>query len=246
VSEKPPSYRVEMRVRNNRIIRARELLGYTTAASAAEALKVNYHDLVSFESFAKSPLQRNGGEWKGSALRVADALFSDPEDLWPAESRNLARVRASFEATSEQLREIGFSAEKRMILQDDGNILQQAMKSLKPRTREILMLRVGEGLELHEVGKAHGGIGRERVRQIVMQAERELGEAMQKLMTPVAKAKATAPLTKVKIKTATCEVCRSDIGIQSSVDERRIRRYACYQHRSILPDEGKFWSGGTR
>jgi DNA-directed RNA polymerase specialized sigma24 family protein len=213
---------------------------------AAEALKVPYHDLVTFESFTKSPLRRNGQDWKRSALRVADALFSDPEDLWPAESRHVGRVRASFEATAEQLREAGLSAEKRMILLDDGNILQEAMKALAPRTRKILMARVVDGLELGEVGRTHGGLSRERVRQIVARAERELGDVMRKMMTPVAKAKAVAPLTPVKPEMATCEVCRSDIGIQSDVDWRAVRRYACFQHRSILPNGGKFWSGGWR
>ena len=245
MTSQPPSYRIEMRVRNNRLIRARELLGYKSAMEAAEALKVPYHDLVTFESFTKSPLRRNGQDWKRSALRVADALFSDPEDLWPAESRHVGRVRASFEATAEQLREAGLSAEKRMILLDDGNILQEAMKALKPRTREILMARVVEGLELSEVGRTHGGLSRERVRQIVMVAERELGDVMRKMMTPVAKAKAVAPLTPVKPEMATCEVCRSDVGIQSGVDWRAVRRYACFQHRSILPDGGRFWSSGS-
>ena len=244
MTSQPPSYRIEMRVRNNRLIRARELLGYKSAMEAAEALKVPYHDLVTFESFAKSPLRRNG-QWKDSALRVADALFSDPEDLWPAESRHVGRVRASFEATAEQLREAGLSAEERMILLDDGNILQEAMKALKPRTREILMARVVEGLGLSEVGRTHGGLCRERVREIVMVAERELGDVMRKMMTPVAKAKAVAPLTPVKPEMATCEVCRSDVGIQSGVDWRAVRRYACFQHRSILPDGGRFWSRGS-
>ena len=57
----PPPFRIEVKVRNNRIIRAREKLGHASARSAADALGVKYESWVRYESMADTPLNVEGG-----------------------------------------------------------------------------------------------------------------------------------------------------------------------------------------
>jgi hypothetical protein len=83
--------RIVARLRNNRLIRAREALGYTNAAQAAYALGLPLDAVWAFEALKQSPVFRGArpgfeeGDWTKSALRVAKAFGTTPEYLWPEE-----------------------------------------------------------------------------------------------------------------------------------------------------------------
>lgn len=167
-----PAFRLDVRVRNNRLIRARERLGYMTQADAERALKLPHGELCGFENFRESPIFPDG-RWTGRALRIADALMSDPEDLWPKDAFQVRKSRMSIEATSEQMRELIPSAERRLLLEADASILRAALAELAPREKKILVERIVEERELSDIAHEHN-LSRERVRQIVLRGSNKI------------------------------------------------------------------------
>lgn len=160
-----PTFRLDIRIRNNRIIRARERLGYDTQAAAERGLGLSRGVLCGYESFRESPLS-NDGVWTSTALRVADALMSDPEDLWPKDALAVRKARMTVEATSEQMRELLPSADRRLLVQADAAQLKAAMSGLTSREEKILRERFVDEREVSEIA-ADMGLSMARVRQIV-------------------------------------------------------------------------------
>jgi RNA polymerase sigma factor (sigma-70 family) len=168
-----PPFRIEIKVRNNRIIRAREKLGYANASEAAKALKVHYHHWVQYESMAMSPLTTDG-EWKESAKAVADAIFADPDDLWPDEALRISKTRATIEVTFEQMvRSFGDVPEHRMLVAGDRSTLEAAIGKLTKREIGVLHHRIVREEDLEEVGKRFD-LSRTRIMQIQARAIEKL------------------------------------------------------------------------
>jgi len=214
----PPEFRVEIRVRNNRLIRARERLGYKSAKAAADALNLTYGILVSYETMAETPLKKDSMEWKESALRIADALFMAPEDLWPKASRRVEKARVEFEATSEQLREFSSNAERRIILEQDREGVRRALSAIDPRRRKALLQRFENDAALEEVGDKLG-VSRARASQIILNGIRDVGVRLAKdEVLPLPLSKQTKSLNQ-----AQCCVCGSSQNLVSQTDRRRVR-----------------------
>ena len=90
------TFRVDAKLRNNLLIRAREALGYKNAVQAAEALGLSYPSLIGYEGLVDLPWRTNG-EWKQSAVVIATAYKAVPEMLWPDEICGVKRTRTSME-----------------------------------------------------------------------------------------------------------------------------------------------------
>ena len=101
--------RIVARLRNNRLIRAREALGYTNAAQAARALGLSPAMLWALETLKDSPVFRGArpgfkaGDWTKSALRVAKAFGTTPEYLWPEELDAVKKTKVVIELNVPQM-----------------------------------------------------------------------------------------------------------------------------------------------
>jgi len=89
------TFRVDAKLRNNLLIRAREALGQS-GPKAAEAIGVSYHMLNLYEALKLSPWSKSG-EWKKSAIRIATAYRVLPEMLWPEEIGRVKQTKVSME-----------------------------------------------------------------------------------------------------------------------------------------------------
>jgi DNA-directed RNA polymerase specialized sigma24 family protein len=229
-SELPPEFRVEIRVRNNRIIRARERLGHKSAKAAAAALGLQYGHFCSYEAMTETPLKKDGIEWKESALQIADALFAAPEDLWPEASRKIEKVRATFEATSEQLREFAGNAERRIILEEDKAGVRRALGAIDPRRRRALLQRFEDDAALEEIGKKLD-VSRSRAGQIVSDGLSNVREQIKKLDRVPEPPAPTGPPK--PLRQASCCVCGGHEQLSSSTIGG-VFEYACHEHYGEL------------
>jgi hypothetical protein len=178
-----PTFRLDIRVRNNRLIRARERLGHINTAAAAKALGLCYPQLIVYESMKESPIAKDG-TWKESALKIADAFYADPGDLWPEEARRVQKARGSIEVSFEELKELmGDPPERKWLTEANGGqvrgLLATALGSLSRTEREVIVRRVVDEDELSEIGDDHC-LSKERIRQIQLTALRKLREALLK------------------------------------------------------------------
>lgn len=78
---------VEIRLRNNRLKKARLRLGMSQQ-ELAKAIGVSQKRISQFELLQRSPLNKQG-EWSEDALALSDYLYEDPETLFPPETHNL-------------------------------------------------------------------------------------------------------------------------------------------------------------
>lgn len=200
-----PAFRIEVRVRNNRIIRARERLGHASGSAAAKALGVPYHSWVNFESMKETPLNADGG-WKDSALAVADALFAAPEDLWPDEALRITRARVTIEASFEQMtRAFGETPETKMLLQGDRKTLEGALAKLNKVETDVVLRGVVGDEELSNIAQSWD-LSRARIGQI---RDNALAKLRDELDDPKVDAAALAAAAiRAHARHARCESCR--------------------------------------
>jgi len=150
--------RIVAKLRNNRLIKLREVLGMT-CHQAAEHLGVNYQVLIGLEGLKRSPIdhrpQFSGDRhwrWTPTAQKIADGYHTTPDWIWPEELAAVRRVEVSIEVdvavacleeppTPEEL--ASSSEESRMIV--------SALAALPFRERYVLTRRLGiGGIEIEE------------------------------------------------------------------------------------------------
>lgn len=182
-------FRVRAQVRNNRMIRARERLGYASAKVAATALQVPYEALVQFEALKISPTGARG-EWRGCARRIAVAYGVEPEDLWPECIAAIAQSSIEIEVGAREVLALSAAVDPQVVA--DARLYLLALMGrtkLHGRQERLLILRYGlDGSgerSFEEIGKELG-VSRERVRQIEQRALRNLRHAAVVEKTPVA------------------------------------------------------------
>jgi hypothetical protein len=181
----PPSktFRVDARIRNNLLIKAREALGYKSASQAAQAIGVAYGCLVRYESLSDSPWKKGSadqaGQWKSSAIAIATAYKTIPELLWPDEVDAVTNTRVSMEIDFPEgfVLEAPQTPEEKMLEDGRARTVSDAMMLLTPRERNVLHSRFGLGgdepMTLSGTGDANS-VSRERIRQIEIRALRKL------------------------------------------------------------------------
>lgn len=189
-------FRVEMKLRNNLILRRMEALGYDTVGAFCRTNEqVSKGAVYEFVALKKSPfvtrrLGRSGRTpaafWSRPARMLADALMCEPADLF---SEALLAERAStvaqLELDAADVVRIGSAAARQLAAPPD-EILEQKearasvrrlLSTLTPREERVMRMRFGIGCErvytLDEVGE-YFNVTRERIRQIEGKAIRKL------------------------------------------------------------------------
>ena len=64
-------FRVQAKLRNNRMINARKMMGFETITSAANAIGIPVGSLCDLEGFKDSPWSKRNGTWNRNAIRIA-------------------------------------------------------------------------------------------------------------------------------------------------------------------------------
>ena len=181
----PKDYRIEIKVKNNRLLTKMEQAGYPTVAKLADTIGMNRTVIYRIVSMKSAALDEEG-YYRPEALRIAEFLKCTPQDIYPpAQMRgtmkeNKAQITANaneVDSLTSSLRTLAFSPERKMILEDAKQVLKSAMMTLTPKEQRILDLRYGltygEEKTLDEVG-AMFGVSRERIRQHEMKALRKM------------------------------------------------------------------------
>lgn len=173
--------RLTLKVRNNRLIKAREALGLG-AREASKRIGVSYGDLLQLESLKLSPLGRRG-VWRPSVLRIAAFYGNTTDYFWPDAVMAVVEPERTVEVDAMDVARLGSndvltlpdeaaSAEEMLNHKEEAEFMLEYMTTLlTEREQNIVRLHFGldghDALTLQEIGEHDGGTSRERVRQIL-------------------------------------------------------------------------------
>jgi len=167
-----PTFRATVRIRNNRLIRAREVLGLTQAA-AARAIGIEAGVLSAFECLSKSARAKRGG-WLPTAAQIAAYYSHTCEHLWPDEVEEVHTTTLSIEMEAAQLRQLGSTGPALLeapqeALMERAELLaavESALGGLDERTARLVR-RWADDATFVDLATEEG-LSLERVRQIVL------------------------------------------------------------------------------
>jgi transcriptional regulator with XRE-family HTH domain len=159
MNEQPKPFRVCIRLKNNRLVRAREDLGLSITA-LADACGVGVSKLCAFENFKRSPLAESG-EWREDAIKLAHFHGVSAEWLWPEEGRRLLAQAMALEATCTELTTLPVLERERTepLVQ-----LGEWMQELSVAEKGVLDARM-RGRERSEIAEQRG-LSRGRIGQL--------------------------------------------------------------------------------
>jgi len=177
-------YRVKIKVRNARLLRAIEAAGYRAGGKFSDLVGISYGThLLAYLDLARTPFDDNG-DLRPCAEKLCVFLHKMPDELWSEEQKlplqtNTAEVELSAMEVQDLL------AGPASCGDDPQNILERRemlgavtalLDTIYPQQADVLRARFGfDGApqSLDEIAKARG-ITRERVRQIEASALNKL------------------------------------------------------------------------
>lgn len=185
-------YRVKISVSNARIRKAIEAAGYTSVLQMCRVKNLSISATFNLVNMKTSPRNKNG-EWRLCVLKLADALYSLPDDLFSEQQKLLVLktstgtrdvTESELVRISEQyiwdnrLEDMQDNEGVRQIAHEQAeNLIEQAMDAaLTSREKQVLNMRFG----MHGSTKTFNEVGEElyltqqRIRQIQDKALRKL------------------------------------------------------------------------
>jgi RNA polymerase sigma factor (sigma-70 family) len=177
-------YLIEIRVKNNHLLKKIKEHGYKSVAEFARAAGIHQTDMSKYVTL-KSPAIDRWGKWRKSVEKMAEVLKCLPADLFPAQhiDKALKRSSASFEAGIEEVavfltggEDTARTALEHITREEALNCVSKSLTELEPREERVLRLRFGIDCHertLDEAGRMLGMTG-SRVRQIEAKALRKL------------------------------------------------------------------------
>jgi RNA polymerase sigma factor (sigma-70 family) len=176
------TFRVLVKVRNNLLIQRREELGLSPR-QFAEKVGLNYCSYLKLESMKESPLALNG-DWRPSALRIAEYHAVSLDELWPEAVRQVEQASAMRLMDRHELAALGGgqARQARQLMADPGlpiselelrDAVTRAVGWLSPRDEAVVRARFGHELTLGEVGEQMS-LSKQRVLQCELRAMRKL------------------------------------------------------------------------
>lgn len=173
--------RVEVRFRNNLILRAMKEAGIKTIKELSDRSRVPY-TLVCALIGMRAPACRRTGEWSRAAVDVATALHKEPEEIfsWLQRHRHLDRsVFALGEVASEALLvSVPTDPERQLLQYELRNKISGLLNGLNAREKQIVQMRFGfepycREHTYDEIGKVLG-VTKSRIDMITRRALRRL------------------------------------------------------------------------
>ena len=176
-------YRVQIKVRNARLLRAIEKAGHQPGQIFAREVGISYTGhLLPYLNLKRTPFDENG-DLRPCAEMLCVFLNRLPDELWSEEQRyplltNAAEIELSAANIHELLASPSDCADPLSLLEKKqaAQAVDALLDTLTPREAEVLRLRHGidgEPMNLEEMAKAKG-CSRERIRQIEAKALRKL------------------------------------------------------------------------
>lgn len=180
-----PPVRLEIKAKNNLILRAMERLGIRSVATLSRAMggfsQVQLGLLINMQM----PARRKNGRWREAALRLAEFFKCNPEDLFTEEQQHssvgekVVTAELTFAEITEHLigERVDYKTpEECLLLEDTKGRLRTQMLDLLPREERIIRLLFGINVREHTVEEVAGlmRVSGERVRQIERRAIRRL------------------------------------------------------------------------
>jgi RNA polymerase sigma factor (sigma-70 family) len=194
-------FRLDLKLRNNRILRRIEALGFRNVAQFCKAHDLHQSELGSLIGLKLSPFQQilvrergvsgavgsePGVKWRLLALRLAEIFNCAPEDLFSEDIlRQRAATRASLELDAAQAAALTSSVAEQLAIPPDvqfsrkelAAVIEQQLETLSEK--EALVIRRRFGLDGDDEQTLEGiasglGVTRERIRQIESRALRKL------------------------------------------------------------------------
>lgn len=173
-------YRLTVKVRNNRILKAIEAVGGTPGGKWCAANGLGYISVNDLINMTSSPHKGDGTLTLNASL-LCDVLGKLPEDLWSNEQlyplvKNFSEMEMDYGQvcallpSSEQSYLPDFSE---MEEAETTKLVDEALGCLTSREAKVLRLRFYEDMTLAAIGEQFG-VQKERVRQIEAKALRKL------------------------------------------------------------------------
>jgi len=173
-------YRITVKVRNNRLLKAIESVGGSPGNKWCEANGLGYARVNSLINMTSSPLTAEGTLFHDAA-RLCEVLGKLPEDLWSNEQlypleRNFSEMEMDYAQVIAML-----PPEQQSYLPDFSALEQeqtkaliaQALSTLTPREQLVIKMRFEDELTLQECAKRLS-VTQGRIRQIEHKALRKL------------------------------------------------------------------------
>ena len=185
-------YRVKISVSNARIRKAIEAAGYTSVLQMCKVKNLSISATFNLVNMKVSPLNKKGG-WRLCVLKLADALYLLPDDLFSEQQKvlvlktstgtkdvtesELVRISEQY-VWDNRLEDMQDNEGVRQIAHEQAeNLIKQAMDAaLTSREKQVLNMRFG----IHGATKSFNEVGKkldvtqERIRQIQNKALRKL------------------------------------------------------------------------
>lgn len=174
---------VEIRVRNNLILKKMRVMGILTVAELSRRVKISQSSLGLFINM-KEPALNKDGSWQVVPLKLAEFFRCLPEDIFSKQQQHLAlqKNRKEAEMTYAEVQQLtAMTPDKQMELSslaiEFRQALMQALLTLTAREERVLRMRFGinipDAMTLDEVGEKFGVTG-ETIRKIEARALRKL------------------------------------------------------------------------
>lgn len=171
-------YKVDIKVRNNRIIKAIEESGGQVGQKWCKENEISYASLNSLINLERSPLRKNKVDLTTPAYKLCEVLNKSPNELWSDEQINpLQTNKVSIELKADQIKQLVNYEEtdptELFALAEMKNKMHTALDSLPKIERNVLKMRFFDNMTLLEIAEEIDR-GPERVRQIEAKALRRL------------------------------------------------------------------------
>lgn len=171
-------YRIIVKVKNARILRAMEAAGIDSVSDLARRANAGTSHVATIINLQTSPKNRNG-DWRPVVLSISAALGVEPEFLF-SENQLVNTMKSnarSFDAHEDDIEAaLSSMSENTLLLEDNLNTKQVAeicLAKLTPRERDMVERVVMRGETQTAVG-ADYGLNKTRVGQIVARAQRKM------------------------------------------------------------------------
>ena len=173
-------YRLTIKVRNNRLLKAIEATGGTPGGKWCAANGLGYARVNDLVNMTSSPLTSEGALHRDAA-RLCEVLGKLPEDLWSNEQLYpLERNFSEMEMDHAQVVAL-LPQEQQSYLPDFSEfereqtkaLVSKVVSTLTPREQDVIRMRFEDELLLDECA-SRLGVTRERVRQIEQKALRKM------------------------------------------------------------------------
>jgi RNA polymerase sigma factor (sigma-70 family) len=171
-------YRINIKVRNNRLIEAIEESGGQLGGKWCKANNLCYTRVNNLIRLKDSPLQKNQVDLTKTAYRLCEILNKSPNELWSDEQINPLQMNdVSVKLTSDSMKQLvsytETSPDLLLGLTEVKEKIQDVMEEMTEREQKILRMRYYESMTFEEIAKELN-ISVERVRQIEAKTFRKL------------------------------------------------------------------------